>query len=111
MVIDNPKKFAVAQPERFFIAFEKPLTSVPPTLQQRKLPSTQLSLTPSGHPLVPGMDKMIKDSKGEAIITDSATVFKQMEVIHPAAKMIRTMHWSFFPSFKTLRQVTTLFLP
>ena len=36
-----------------------------------------------------GMDKMIKDSKGEVMITnDGATIMKQMEVLHPAAKML-----------------------
>lgn len=37
-----------------------------------------------------GMDKMIQDSKGEVLITnDGATIMKQMEVIHPTAKMVR----------------------
>ena len=36
-----------------------------------------------------GMDKMIRDSRGEVTITnDGATILKQMEVIHPAAKMV-----------------------
>eukprot|EP00743_Colponemidia_sp_Colp-15_P000414 GILK01000475.1.p1 GENE.GILK01000475.1~~GILK01000475.1.p1 ORF type:complete len:541 (-),score=111.00 GILK01000475.1:105-1727(-) len=36
-----------------------------------------------------GMDKMIQDPKGEVIITnDGATILKQMEVIHPTAKML-----------------------
>jgi T-complex protein 1 subunit delta len=36
-----------------------------------------------------GMDKMIQDSKGKVIITnDGATILKQMEVIHPTAKML-----------------------
>ena len=36
-----------------------------------------------------GMDKMIQDSKGEVLITnDGATIMKQMEVIHPTAKMV-----------------------
>jgi len=35
---------------------------------------------------------MIKDSKGEVIITnDGATILKQMEVIHPAAKMVKSI--------------------
>lgn len=35
------------------------------------------------------MDKMIKDSRGEVIITnDGATILKQMEVVHPTAKMV-----------------------
>ena len=36
-----------------------------------------------------GMDKMIQDSKGEVLITnDGATILKQMEVVHPTAKMV-----------------------
>jgi len=36
-----------------------------------------------------GMDKMIQDSKGEVIITnDGATILKQMDVVHPTAKMM-----------------------
>lgn len=36
-----------------------------------------------------GMDKMITSSTGEVIITnDGATILKQMEVTHPAAKML-----------------------
>jgi T-complex protein 1 subunit delta len=36
-----------------------------------------------------GMDKMIQGSKGEVLITnDGATILKQMEVIHPTAKML-----------------------
>ena len=36
-----------------------------------------------------GMDKMITDSKGEVIITnDGATILKQLDVIHPTAKML-----------------------
>jgi len=36
-----------------------------------------------------GMDKMIQDSKGKVLITnDGATILKQMEVIHPTAKML-----------------------
>lgn len=32
---------------------------------------------------------MIQDSKGEVLITnDGATILKQMEVVHPAAKML-----------------------
>jgi T-complex protein 1 subunit delta len=35
------------------------------------------------------MDKMIQDSKGEVLITnDGATIMKQMDVIHPTAKML-----------------------
>jgi len=36
-----------------------------------------------------GMDKMIQDPKGRVLITnDGATILKQMEVIHPTAKML-----------------------
>jgi len=36
-----------------------------------------------------GMDKMIQDAKGEVTITnDGATILNQMNVIHPAAKML-----------------------
>ena len=35
------------------------------------------------------MDKMIQDPKGEVLITnDGATILKQMEVVHPTAKMV-----------------------
>jgi T-complex protein 1 subunit delta len=36
-----------------------------------------------------GMDKMIQDTRGKVLITnDGATILKQMEVIHPTAKML-----------------------
>lgn len=36
-----------------------------------------------------GMDKMIKDSKGEILITnDGATILQKMDVVHPTAKMV-----------------------
>lgn len=36
-----------------------------------------------------GMDKMIQDSRGQVLITnDGATILKQMEVIHPTARML-----------------------
>lgn len=36
-----------------------------------------------------GMDKMIQDGKGQVLITnDGATILKQMEVVHPTAKML-----------------------
>jgi len=36
-----------------------------------------------------GMDKMIRDGRGEVIITnDGATILKHMQVMHPAAKML-----------------------
>jgi T-complex protein 1 subunit delta len=35
------------------------------------------------------MDKMIQDSRGEVLITnDGATILKQMDVVHPTAKML-----------------------
>lgn len=40
-----------------------------------------------------GMDKMIQDSKGEVLITnDGATILKQMDVVHPTAKMVSDTH-------------------
>jgi len=36
-----------------------------------------------------GMDKMIMDGKGQVIITnDGATILKQIQVVHPTAKML-----------------------
>ena len=36
-----------------------------------------------------GMDKMIQDGKGDVTITnDGATILKQMQVLHPAARML-----------------------
>ena len=36
-----------------------------------------------------GMDKMIQDGKGQVLITnDGATILKQMEVVHPTARML-----------------------
>lgn len=36
-----------------------------------------------------GMDKMIQTPQGRVLITnDGATILKQMEVIHPTAKML-----------------------
>ena len=36
-----------------------------------------------------GMDKMIRDSRGEVTITnDGATILKQLQVVHPTAKML-----------------------
>lgn len=43
-----------------------------------------------------GMDKMIQSGNGEVVITnDGATILKQMDVIHPAAKMVllARSHW------------------
>lgn len=37
-----------------------------------------------------GMDKMIQAGNGEVTITnDGATILKEMNVIHPAAKMVQ----------------------
>ena len=37
-----------------------------------------------------GMDKMIQSSDGSVTITnDGATILKQMQVMHPAARMVR----------------------
>ena len=37
-----------------------------------------------------GMDKMIQDSNKRVLITnDGATILKQMEVVHPTARMVR----------------------
>lgn len=39
-----------------------------------------------------GMDKMIQSGNGEVVITnDGATILKQMDVVHPAAKMVRSV--------------------
>ena len=36
-----------------------------------------------------GMDKMLVDSMGEVVITnDGATILKEMDIEHPAAKMM-----------------------
>lgn len=36
-----------------------------------------------------GMDKMIKDGRGEILITnDGATILQKMDVVHPTAKMV-----------------------
>ena len=53
-----------------------------------------------------GMDKMLVDSMGDVVITnDGATILKEMEIEHPAAKMIieiaketTTSFFSFFSS-------------
>ena len=44
-----------------------------------------------------GMDKMIQAAKGgEVTITnDGATILKQMQVVHPAAKMVRLGYFPF----------------
>ncbi len=36
-----------------------------------------------------GMDKMIKDSRGQTLITnDGATILQKMDLVHPTAKML-----------------------
>jgi len=36
-----------------------------------------------------GMDKMIRDSRGETLITnDGATILQKLDVVHPTAKMV-----------------------
>ncbi len=36
-----------------------------------------------------GMDKMIRDSRGETLITnDGATILQKIDVVHPTAKMV-----------------------
>ena len=36
-----------------------------------------------------GMDKMIRDGRGETLITnDGATILQKMDVVHPTAKMV-----------------------
>ena len=44
-----------------------------------------------------GMDKMIQSADGSVTITnDGATILKQMQVMHPAAKMVIIMLIMFF---------------
>jgi hypothetical protein len=39
------------------------------------------------------MDKMIRDGKGETLITnDGATILQKMDVVHPTAKMVSNLH-------------------
>lgn len=39
-----------------------------------------------------GMDKMIQNGKGEVLITnDGATILKNLSVLHPIAKIVRTI--------------------
>lgn len=48
-----------------------------------------------------GMDKMIKDGRGETLITnDGATILQKMDVVHPTAKMV---HFKIFSSSKSPR--------
>ena len=38
------------------------------------------------------MDKMIKDGRGETLITnDGATILQKMNVVHPTAKMVNNI--------------------
>ncbi len=44
-----------------------------------------------------GMDKMIQDGKGQVLITnDGATILKQIQVVHPTAKMVHLLSPHFF---------------
>nr|DBA27046.1 TPA: hypothetical protein GDO54_011227 [Pyxicephalus adspersus] len=48
-----------------------------------------------------GMDKMIQDGKGDVTITnDGATILKQMQVLHPAARMVRIHPTTISESFQ-----------
>jgi T-complex protein 1 subunit delta len=41
-----------------------------------------------------GMDKMIKDARGETLITnDGATILQKMDVVHPTAKMVKYLNY------------------
>ena len=43
-----------------------------------------------------GMDKMIQDGKGQVLITnDGATILKQIQVVHPTAKMVCIFRYNF----------------
>lgn len=43
-----------------------------------------------------GMDKMIQDGKGDVTITnDGATILKQMQVLHPAARMVSVIFFKY----------------
>ena len=42
-----------------------------------------------------GMDKMIRDSRGETLITnDGATILQKLDVVHPTAKMVAILSFS-----------------
>lgn len=53
-----------------------------------------------------GMDKMIRDGRGETLITnDGATILQKMDVVHPTAKMVHhhLFSWSKSQRHKMLR--------
>ena len=55
-----------------------------------------------------GMDKMIRDGRGETLITnDGATILQKIDVVHPTAKMVHFNIFSLskFPKHKMLRLV------
>jgi hypothetical protein len=57
------------------------------------------------------MDKMIKDGRGEILITnDGATILQKLDVVHPTAKMVRLLLFSLlrFQKHKILRLVMEL---
>ena len=46
-----------------------------------------------------GMDKMIRDGRGETLITnDGATILQKMDVVHPTAKMVHSCLFSWSKS-------------
>lgn len=56
-----------------------------------------------------GMDKMIRDGRGETLITnDGATILQKMDVVHPTAKMVypRLLSLSKFQRHKMWKQAT-----
>jgi len=55
------------------------------------------------------MDKMIKDGRGEILITnDGATILQKLDVVHPTAKMVLLSRFSLskFPRPKMSKLVT-----
>ena len=59
------------------------------------------------------MDKMIRDGRGETLITnDGATILQKLDVVHPTAKMVLPFPFSLSrsPRHRTWRLVTELLL-
>lgn len=57
------------------------------------------------------MDKMIRDGRGETLITnDGATILHKLDVVHPTAKMVLLIPRSLlkFRRPRTLKPVTAL---
>jgi hypothetical protein len=55
------------------------------------------------------MDKMIRDGRGETLITnDGATILQKLDVVHPTAKMVPQPPFSLlrFPRPRMLKQET-----